>query len=202
MKMDIRKGIRESINLYRQNFATVLLATLIAAVGSLISVGILAGPLVGGLLMLCLKRMRGEKAGVNEVFAYFNKFVPTFLIVVVMWVAMLITGAFGSIPVVGFLFRVAVGPAVGILFILAIGLIVERNLEPMAALRQAFRWFMTNPVVIWLYSFIIGLLSGSGAVLLVIPVILTMPLGATGMAVAYWELSNREADVVTGKLGF
>jgi uncharacterized membrane protein len=197
--VDISKGIRESFDLYRQNFLTLVLATLVAALGSLVTAGILSGPLVGGLLMLCLKRMRGEPAGINEVFAYFNKFVPTFLIVVAMWIAMLITSALGSIPVIGFLVRVAVGPAMGILFILAIGLIIERNLEPVVALRQALRCFMTNPVMIWLYSFVIGLLSGIGAILFVIPVILTMPLGATGMAIAYRELSNREAGTVIAK---
>ncbi|MDF2500078.1 MAG: glycerophosphodiester phosphodiesterase [Anaerosporomusa subterranea] len=197
--MDISKGIRESFELYRQNFSTLILATLVVAVGSLVTAGILAGPLVGGLLMLCLKRMRGEHAGVNEVFAYFNKFVPTFLIVVAMWIAMFIAGALGSIPLVGFLVQIAVGPAVGILFILAIGLIVEGNLEPMAALKQALQYFMTDPVRIWLYSFVIGLLSGIGAILFVIPVILTMPLGATGMAIAYRELSSREVGAITAK---
>lgn len=87
--MDISKALRNSFALYRQNFMTLLLATLIAAVGSLVTLGILAGPLTGGLLMLCLKLMRGETAGANEVFAYFNKFVPTFLIVVAMWVGSL-----------------------------------------------------------------------------------------------------------------
>lgn len=200
MKVDISKNIRESYDLYRHNFMTLILATLVAAVGSVVTAGILAGPLTGGLLMLCLKRMRGEEAGVNEVFAYFHKIVPTLLIVVAMWVVMLITAALGSIPVIGFLFQIIAGPAVGILFILAIGLIVERDLEPRAALEQALRCFMTNPLMIWLYSFVIGLLSGIGALLFVIPVILTMPFGAIGMAIVYRDLSNQEANALTIKL--
>lgn len=197
--MDVSKGIQESFELYRRNFSTIFLATLVATIGSVVTAGILAGPLSGGLLMLCLKRMRGEQAGVNEVFAYFNKFVPTFLIVAAMWVAMLITAALGAIPVIGFLFRIAVGPAMGILFILAVGLIIEQNLEPIAALQQAVRSFMTNPLMIWFYSFVIGLVSGSGAILFLLPIILTMPLGAIGMAIAYRELSNKEAGMIIVK---
>lgn len=197
--MDVSKGIQESFEFYRRNFSTIFLATLVATIGSVVTAGILAGPLSGGLLMLCLKRMRGEQAGVNEVFAYFNKFVPTFLIVAAMWVAMLITVALGTIPVIGFLFRLAVGPAMGILFILAVGLIIEQNLEPIAALQQAVRSFMTNPLMIWFYSFVIGLVSGSGAILFLLPIIFTMPLGAIGMAIAYRELSNKDAGMIIVK---
>lgn len=197
--MDIYQGLRDSFALYLQNFVTLLVATLVVAVGSLVTAGILTGPLTGGLLMLCLKRMRGEPAGINEVFAYFNKFVPTFLIVVAMLVVMLIAGALGSIPVVGSLLGIVVGPAVGILFILAVGLIVERNLEPIAALQQAYQYFMANPLMIWLYSFVVGLLSGSGAILFLVPVILTMPIGATGMAIAYRKLANQETGAIIAK---
>lgn len=198
--MDISKDIKASIDLYRRNFMTLILATLVAAAGSVITAGIIAGPLTGGLLMLCLKLMRGEEAGVKEVWAYFDKFVPTFLIVAAMWVATLIAMVLGSIPVVGFIVQIVVGPVMAILFILAIGLVIEQNLEPIAALQKAFRCFMANnPLMIWLYSFVISFLSGAGAFLFLLPVILTMPLGATGMAIAYRELSNREIGMITVK---
>ncbi|MGI6092728.1 MAG: hypothetical protein GX348_02320 [Veillonellaceae bacterium] len=196
--MDITQNIRESIELYRRNFMTLILATLVAAVGSLITAGILAGPLTGGLLMLCLKLMRGEEAGIKEVWGYFDKFAPTFLIVAALWVVTLIAIVLGSIPVVGFIVQILVGPVLGIIFILAVGLVVEQNYEPIAALKKALQWFKTNnPLIIWLYSFVIGLLSGAGAFLFLLPVILTMPLGATGMAIAYRELSNREIGMLT-----
>jgi hypothetical protein len=50
---------------------------------------------------------------------------------------------------------------------------------------------MTNPLMIWFYSFIISFLSGAGAILFIIPVILTMPIGTTGMAIAYRELVSK-----------
>ena len=190
--MDISKNIQESFNLYRRNFGTILLATLITSIGCVISVGILAGPLTGGMLMLCLKRMRGEDAGVGEIFSYFNKFVPTFIIVMALWLTMLISAGLGKIPVIGYLMHLIIGPAAGIIFILAIGLVVERNLEPIAALKQAIECFMSNPLLIWFYSFIVSFLSACGAFLFFIPVILTMPLGATGMAIAYQELVSNK----------
>lgn len=194
--MDISKSIRESFDLYRQNFGTVFLATLVASIGCVVSFGILAGPLVGGMLMLCRKLMRGEQAGVGEVFAYFSKFVPTFVIVMAMWLTMLIAAGLHSIPLVGFVVQMAVGPAVGVLFIIAIGLIIEQNYEPIAALKQACNYFMTNPLLIWFYSFIISFISGIGAFLFVIPIIFTLPMGTTGMAVLYRELVGKEIEVI------
>jgi len=194
--MDISKSIQESFTLYRQNFGTILLATLLVSVGCVISVGILAGPLAGGMLMLCLKRMRGEDAGVGEIFSYFNKFVPTFIIVMALWLTMLITAGLGSIPVIGYLIQLVIGPAAGIVFVLAVGLVVERNVEPIAALKQAIDCFMTNPLMIWFYSFIISFLSSCGAFLFLIPVVLTMPLGTTGMAIAYQELVGRKVIMI------
>ena len=193
--MDIGKSIQESINLYRQNFSTLLLATFIVFVGSALTIGILSGPLVGGLLLLCLKLMRGEQARVNEVFAHFNKFGSTFLIVAAMWAAALITAVLASVPVVGNIVRFIAGPFIGMVFTLAIGLALDRNIEAVEALRQALGCFKTNPLMIWLYSFIIGLLSGIGAILFVVPVIFTMPIGAAGMAIAYRELISKEGGV-------
>lgn len=190
--MDISKSIRESFNLYCRNFGTIFLATLLVAVGCMISVGILAGPLVGGMLMLCLKRMRGEAAGLGEIFSYFNKFVPTFIIVMALWLTMLITAGLGAIPVIGYLIQLVIGPAAMLVFVVAVGLVVERNVEPIAALKKAFDYFMTNPLIIWFYSFIISFLSACGAFLFLVPVILTMPLGMTGMVIAYQELVGSE----------
>lgn len=198
--MDISKSIQESFELYRRNFGTILLATLISSVGCVISVGILAGPLVGGMLMLCLKLMRGEAAGVGEIFSYFNKFVPTFIIVMALWLTMLIAAGLGKIPVIGYFIHLVIGPAAGIIFVLAVGLVVERNVEPIEALKQAVDSFMTNPLMIWFYSFIISFLSSCGAFLFLIPVILTMPLGTTGMAIAYQKLNNRDI-ILLDKMG-
>lgn len=193
--MDITKGIRDSIDLYRQNVKVLLLATLVAAVGSMITFGILSGPLVGGLLMLCLKLIRGETAEVSEVFAHFDKFLPTFLIVIAMWAAMFIAMILGQIPIIGSLFLFVIGPAIGMVFILAIGYIVDQNYTPVNALQQALQCFLVNPVMIWLYSFAIGMLSTIGAILFGAGVILTMPIGTIGMAIAYWELSDRKISI-------
>lgn len=190
--MDISKSIQESFSLYCRNFGTMFLATLLVAVGCMISVGILAGPLVGGMLMLCLKRMRGENAGVGEIFSYFNKFVPTFIIVMALWLTMLIAAGLSAIPVIGYLLHLIIGPSAGIIFVLAVGLVVEQNFEPIAALKHATDCFMSNPLLIWFYSFITAFLSSSGAFLFCIPVVLTMPLGTTGMAVAYQELAGKK----------
>lgn len=216
--MDIGKNIQQSIDLYLKNFVVLFLAGLVVAVLSTFTIGILAGPMIAGFLVLCFKLLRGEKGDFNDIFSQFNKFVPTFLLVLMMAVVWIVMMIIGFIPVLGILCQIAVGPALFVIFIIAMALLVEKNLQPLDALKQGLNYFLTNPLMIWLYSLIICILAGLGAVLgsilgaifMFIPLIgflfsmlfimagtaLTSPFCFIGMAIGYQELSQKEATPV------
>ncbi|HEX7715149.1 MAG TPA: hypothetical protein VF531_14130, partial [Bacillota bacterium] len=78
--MDIGKSLQTSLDLYLKHFGILFLATLIGAIITAVSFGILAGPVCGGLLLLGLNLLRGSTGEVREVFQHFDKFLPTLLV--------------------------------------------------------------------------------------------------------------------------
>lgn len=187
--MDIGKNIQESFGLYSRNFVTLFLGSLVAGILSVVTLGILAGPLTGGMLILCLKLYRGEKAGWNEIFAHFDQFLPTFLITLLLWAASMVVWVIGSIPVIGWLIQLGAGPAVGLLYVLTIGFIVDKKMQPMEALKLSFSHFSTDMPMLWVLAFLLGILGGIGAILLGIGIILSIPVAFAGFAILYQNLS-------------
>ena len=62
-KVDVKivKWIEEGFTLYKNNFATLVLASVIALVLSMVTIGILAGPMIAGLIIVTLQLLRKEK---------------------------------------------------------------------------------------------------------------------------------------------
>ncbi len=184
--MDFGKALQQSIELYFKNFGLLLAATLVVGILSCVTFGILAGPLGGGLLILELKLLRNEKPQFSEIFAHFDQFAPTLIVSLLLWVIGL---ALSHIPSIGWLVALLLGPVWYGIFALAIGLVVERKSEPFVALRTALDCFGRHFWPLWLFGLIVSILSWIGLFIFILPVILTMPVGAAGMAVLYRELS-------------
>jgi MFS family permease len=193
--MDIGKKLQESLRFYWHNFGRLLLATLIVAILSGITLGILAGPLIGGLLVFSLKLLRGEKGDFQEIFGYFGQFGSTFLVTLCLWAVMIVITLIGWVPVIGWLFSLAVGPAASILYIIAIGLVVIEKKTVQEALRQAIDCCKAEPLLVWLYAFISGILAGLGGLLFGIGAVFTMPFGVAALVVAYQELTSKTTSV-------
>jgi hypothetical protein len=192
MKMDFGKNLQDSFTLYFKNFGLLLGATLVAAILSGVTLGILAGPLVGGLLILGLKLLHGEKGEFNEIFAHFDQFGPLFLITVCLWIAMLVNMIIGWIPFIGWIFSLIIGPAVSILYFIAIGLVVKEKKTVQDALQQAINYCSGEPLLIWVYALVVSILAGIGVVIFGVGAIFTMPFGVAAMAVAYGQLTVKE----------
>lgn len=186
--MELGKALQKSIDLYLKNLGLLFITGLVVAILSIVTVGILAGPLIGGLIILILKLERGDKPEFNEIFAHFDKFIPTLLITIVY---MLISMIIGIIPVIGLIVGIIAGPAINLIYAVAIAFAVEKNIEPLEAIKRGYSCFMTNPGLNWVYSLVIGVLSGVGAIACGIGVIFTIPLSTIGMTIAYQELSAK-----------
>ncbi len=55
-EISIKECVSEALDLYKNNFFLVLVTTAIAMIGSGITIGILAGPLLVGLFLIFLKQ--------------------------------------------------------------------------------------------------------------------------------------------------
>lgn len=194
--MDIGRGLQDGFNLYLKNFGRLLLATLIVAIISGITLGILMGPLVGGLLVFGLKLLQSEKGDFNDIFTYFGRFGPTFLITLCLWAVMIIISLIGWIPVIGWIFCLAAGPVALLLYFIAIGLVVIEKKTVQGALKQAIHCFSGEPLIIWLYTLISFILAGIGGLFFGMGAILTVPFGVAAMIVAYRELASKTVSTL------
>lgn len=190
--MNLVKNVQESFNLYVKNFVLLVLASLIAGVISVVTLGILAGPVIGGLLILGLKMIRGEKGDLNELFAHFDQFLPTLVATLLLWGASIVVYIIGNIPVIGWIANFVVNPVLFLLYFLTIGFIVEQNRPPLQAIQRSIACFAGEWAQLWLYSFAMLLIGGIGYFIFLIGAVLTIPFGMIGMTLAYQQLSGKE----------
>jgi hypothetical protein len=190
--MDIGKSFQQAFDLYTKNFVTLFLACLVAGLLSMVTIGILAGPLFGGVLVLCIKLMRGEKGEVSEVFAHFDKFLPAFLVTLMLWGITILLWIIAFVPIIGWILQLVVAPVMGLLFFVAIGYVVDQKMEPVASVRRSIDNYASEPLMLWVYAVLFGILASVGAILFGIGILLTLPFGVVGYAIAYQTLSAKE----------
>lgn len=189
--MDFGKNIQQSFDLYVKNFVTLLLASLVAVLLSVVTIGILAGPLLGGFMVLCLKLLRGEKGEFNEIFAHFGQLVPTLLVTLGLWAVSLVIWVISSVPFVGWIIQLVAGPAMMLVYFLTISLVVDQKMQPMAAVRKSINLFAADLVLLWVYALVTGIIGGIGAIVFGIGMIFTLPFGIVALTLAYQELSGK-----------
>lgn len=190
--MNLGKNMQRIVDLYLKNFGLLVLASLIAGAISIVSLGILAGPIFGGLLVLGIKLIRGEKGEINELFAHFDQFLPALMATLLLYGASFVFYLIGVIPLIGWITNLVVSPVLFFLYTLTIGFIVEQNIQPIQALKRSIDCFATEWIQLWVYSLVMMIISGIGAIFLGVGVILTVPLGMMGMALVYHELAAAE----------
>ncbi len=195
--MNIEKNLQKSIDLYlsRDNFGIIFLTSLVASLLSVISLGVLAGPLFGGLIMLILKLLRNKPTEFNEIFSHFDKFLPTMLVGLAFIISSLIAG---NIPVIGVFLGIVLNPFILVIASITIILIIEKGYTPLQALKEGFAYFKTDPLIIWIYGLIASILSAIGALAFGIGAVLTIPFSVICMAVAYQEYSDNGYFQISG----
>jgi hypothetical protein len=172
---------------YKENWAVMSTATLLAAVLGTLSIGILAGPMLMGLFRMAFKTMRGERPEIGDVFNWQGRFLQAFLAFLVFVV---VTG--GLLKAGGFflvLSLIVVGPLAAIGLALVLGLIIERNMDIAPAINQVAGTIFTRDAIMW---WVVGLvfytLSGAGMIGCLLGSLITVPWMISASAVAYRDV--------------
>jgi len=189
-KVEVKFGewLQEAFELLKANFVLLMLTNLIALVLSVVTVGILAGPMMAGVAMITLALIdkREPKPVPGDIFKGFEFFLPSFLLVLLVLCVVAASAA-------AWLF---VGPLSGVaawvlltLTMFSIFLIVEKKMDFWPAVQASYEivktafWPLLGLVVVSSIAVDIGLVARC------VGIVATAPFFMCAMSVAYRHVS-------------
>ncbi len=194
-KVDVKFGewIEEGFNLYKNNFGTLVLASVIALVLSTVTIGILTGPMIAGLVIVTLRLLRKEhpKPDAGKVFRGFDYFLNSFLFVVIWGIAIL-AGSFilALFPCIGQVLSLLLAYAAQAFLMFGIFLIVDKQMKFWPASMESIHTVKTNFWPFFGLSAVASIIGSIGAIAFGIGIVFTIPIQACILAVAYRDVFN------------
>jgi len=192
-KVQVKFGdwIEGGFKLYKANFGTLVLASIFVVVIGAVTAGLLAGPMLAGLVFVTLQLLdrSDPKPEAGKVFKGFDYFLQSFLFVVVWGIGILIGSVIlGIIPVVGQLASIAFVYAAQAFLMFGMFLIVDRQMGWLPASKESIDVVKTNFWPFFGLSAIAGIIGSLGAIAFGIGVVFTIPIQGCILAVAYREV--------------
>jgi hypothetical protein len=186
--------IEKGFILYKDNFGTLVLASILVLVLSVVTVGILAGPMIAGLsiVILDLLNKKEPKPEAGKVFKGFDYFLNSFLFTVV-WGLAIIVGSLilGIIPLIGQLASIFFAYAAQAYLMFGFFLIVDGQMDFQAASKESINTVKTNFWPFFGLSAVAGIIGSIGAVACGIGIVFTIPIQGCILAVAYREVYGK-----------
>ena len=190
-EVNIARWIEAGFNLYKNNFTTLVLAALIALVLSTVTVGILTGPMIAGLIIITLRLLRktDPEPEIGAVFKGFNYFLNSFLFTVTWGIAILIGSLMvGWLPIIGQLLSLFIVYAAQAFLMFGLFLIVDKQMRFWPASQKSIDTVKTNFWPFLALATIASIIGSIGAIAFGIGIVLTVPIQICILAVAYQEI--------------
>ncbi len=196
-KVEVKFGewIQQGFELYKANILVWIVASLLAIVISVATVGILSGPMMAGLIWMALALVdrKDPKPQMGDVFKGFDFFLQAFLFVLVWFLIELAVSLIGLIPCIGPLVVIVASIAIETAIMFGLFLIVDKKMEFWPASMLSLNKVKPNflPFVgLLVVAMVIGHI---GAIACGIGVVVTMPLMVCILAVAYRNVFGVQA---------
>lgn len=188
--------LSEGWNLFAKNAGLLILANLVANIGSNLTCSILQFPLMLGVYYMALRGLRGETVNFDLGFGFqrFGKAMLLWLVSIaavigiyfVPTIVMFVDETFGQIVLCGVLL-VAV-PYLMMLFGLVCCHIADQDADLSQSLSRVFELFKKDYLQFWLCGLVFVLAAAAGAIACGIGALVTAPWVLCATAVAYRDL--------------
>jgi len=191
--------IEKGFNLYKDNFGLIFPAALVAVVLAYVTLGILAGPMFVGLILMLLRLIDGDetKPEIGDIFKGFDQFVQSFLYILVWALIVLAVAGIGNmIPCIGPILVFAGVVVLKTLIVFGLFLLAEHKMEFWPASMKSIDKVKQNLLPFVGFTFVVMLIAMSGSILCGIGALFTMPLAFCVFAVAYRDVfAGEDGDV-------
>lgn len=138
-------------------------------------VGAIGNMLLAGISYMALMQLRGERFGVGDVFAGFNRFGAMIGVCILQYLATAIGLCFCLVP--GFFIAGALA--------FAPLLVLDQGLDPVGAIKTSYQALRRDAWSMFAFLFVAGLLTGLGVCACGVGFIFTLPLLQVGIAIHY-----------------
>lgn len=183
--------IERGFELFKANAGLLIVVNLLAAIISLLTLGILAGPMSAGVVLVTLALLdrREPKPEVGMVFKGFDFFLPSFLFFLVFTVGLvLVSFLLSSIPCLGSLLSLALSLAVATFTAFGQYLIVDRKMDFWMAAKASYNMIKGNFWPFLGFVVVLSLIVQVGAMLCCVGLLVTLPLYWCMLAVAFRDV--------------
>ncbi len=192
-KVPVKFGewIERGFNLYKENFKTLVLASIFVVVLGTVTFGILAGPMLAGLALITLELLdlKVPKPEAGKIFKGFDYFVHSFLFIFAWGVGIFLASVIvGVLPVIGHLASLFIIYAAQAFLMFGLFLIVDRQTAFWPASLESINTVKTNFWPFFGLSVVAGVIGTLGALAFGIGIVFTIPIQGCILAVAYRDV--------------
>jgi hypothetical protein len=191
MQSRFNEWFEQGFDLYKQNFSVLALASLIGGALSLVSMGLLAGPMIAGLIGIVLRLQNGSepKPEAGDVLKGFEFFLPMILFSLVWGVGLLVVySILFALPCIGPLLILPVALCAQVLLAFGPFLIVERKLDFWTASLTSIEVVRTHFMDLLGIILVAIVLGGIGGLVCGFGAVITLPLTGCVLARIYRDL--------------
>ncbi len=198
IEVKLGEWFEQGVRLYKENMAKLIPATLVAIILSVASGGILAGPMLIGLIMIVLGLLRRHhpEPEISDIFKGFRFFVNA-VVFVLGWGLVLSLGSMILLLIPGVGLLVVLFFIYSALAFLMFGpfLILDRNMDFWAATLTSFHAVKSNFWPFLSVSAVAGVIGSIGCIAFGIGVIVTFPIQICILTVAYEAVFGETRNV-------
>jgi uncharacterized membrane protein len=158
---------------------------------STVSIGILTGPMIAGLIIIALQLLRKTepRPEAGAVFKGFSYFLNSFLFTIIWGIAILIGSLMvGWFPIIGQLLSLFLVYAAQAFLMFGLYLIVDKQMDFWPASQLSIQTVKTNFWPFFALAAVASIIGSIGALAFGIGVVLTIPIQICILAVAYQEV--------------
>lgn len=174
---------------YKENWALMSVASLIAFALSGVTLGVLAGPLLMGLFRMAFATMRGERPVMGDMFNWRGRFLQSFLTALIYGAIYAGLGGIGNNNAFFGLLSAAATPMLTLMFGFTMSLVLERDMDVVNAINHVARLvFSRDAFMWWVVGLVFAAITAGGFIGCGIGILITLPWMISASAVAYRDV--------------
>jgi uncharacterized membrane protein len=180
-QMTIGELVKKSWEIVKGDLAFYIVGIILVTVAGQFTGGLLMGPLMVGFIMGAQKKMKGEQAGIGDIFSLgFSKFVPALI-------AMIVIGLAGFIGMI-----ILIIPGILVMFFTSLTFFVlaEKNIDGIAAIKESFALVKANWKRVLIVMIVASIVAQIGTVACIVGVLVTGPMAMVMLIIMYNEIKG------------